>query len=114
MAFYDVQARMVDPSHYCSDIRFLAGPRDKILVKYFVYILECGDRSLYTGITADLDRRLKEHLSGRGGHYTASKRAVKIRYSEARKDRSSALKRESQIKSWPRKKKMSLFLKDML
>ena len=83
-------------------------------MRYFVYILECADGSLYTGITTDLHRRFREHRAGKGGHYTASKKAVKIRYSEARKGRSSALKREAEIKGWPRKKKLSLILKGMV
>jgi putative endonuclease len=114
VAFYDVQAGMVDTSHNCRHIRILAGPRDKVLVKYHVYILECADKSLYTGITKDLHRRFKEHRAGRGGHFTASRKAVKIKYSEVRKDRSSALKRESEIKSWPRKKKLSLISKAVI
>jgi putative endonuclease len=67
---------------------------------YFVYIIECGDRSLYTGITNDLERRFDEHKKGKGGHYTSSKEVVKIVYSEGCPDRSSALKREAQIKSF--------------
>lgn len=79
-------------------------------MKYFVYILECRDSSLYTGITSDLNRRMKEHLSGRGGRYTSTRKAVKIRYSEVRKNRSSALKREAEIKSWPRARKLALIM----
>ena len=75
---------------------------------YFLYIIECEDKSLYTGITTDLARRFDEHKSGKGGHYTSAKRAVKILYSERLPDRSSALKREVEIKSWPRKKKLGL------
>ena len=75
---------------------------------YLVYILECGDRSLYTGITTDLKRRFAEHKAGEGGHYTSSRRAVKIVYTEQHPDRSSASKREAEIKSWRRKKKLDL------
>jgi len=75
---------------------------------YFVYILECGDRSLYTGITTDLARRLTQHKSGLASHYTSSKKAKKFVYSEKHKDRSSALKREAEIKSWHRTKKLTL------
>lgn len=75
---------------------------------YYVYIIECADKSYYTGITSDLKRRVKEHLSGRGCHYTAWKKAKKLRYSEKQPDRSSALKREAQIKNWSRKKKIEL------
>lgn len=78
---------------------------------YFVYIIECKDGSLYTGITTNVDRRFSEHKNGRGGHYTSSKEVSKIVYTEEHSDRSSALKREAQIKSWRREKKMTLFKK---
>ena len=73
---------------------------------YFVYIIECKDKSLYTGITNDLARRFDEHKSGVGGHYTSAKKVVKIVFTEEHLNRSSALKRECEIKSWTRKKKL--------
>ena len=75
---------------------------------YLVYILECGDQSLYTGITTDVKRRFKQHKNGEGGHYTGAKQAVKIVYTERHPDRSSASKREAEIKSWRREKKLNL------
>jgi len=78
---------------------------------YFVYIIECKDGSLYTGITTNVDRRFSEHKNGRGGRYTNSKEVSKIVYTEEHPDRSSALKREAQIKSWRREKKITLFKK---
>lgn len=75
---------------------------------YFLYITLCRDKSLYTGITTDLVRRLKEHRAGKASHYTSAKGAVKMVYTEKHKDRSQALKRESEIKSWPRQKKLDL------
>ena len=75
---------------------------------YFVYLLECGDKSIYTGITTDVNRRFKEHKAGKGGHYTRARGAVKILYKERVKTRSKALKREAQIKNWPRQKKLDL------
>ncbi len=78
---------------------------------YFLYIMECADRSLYTGITNDLKRRFEQHKNGTGGHYTRSKKVVKIVYTEKHPDRSSALKREAEIKSWKREKKLALFKK---
>jgi len=78
-------------------------------VSYFVYLLACGDTSLYTGITTDLKRRLQEHKEGKGGHYTRTHKAVKIVYSEKRPDRSSALKREAAIKKLSREQKLGLF-----
>jgi putative endonuclease len=81
---------------------------------WFVYIIECSDNSLYTGITSDLKRRLKEHLSGRGCRYTKVFGASKLVYNESCLNRSVALKRESQIKSWPRKRKIELIGKKSL
>lgn len=73
---------------------------------YFVYMLECADGSLYTGITTDVERRLAEHTSGIGGHFTRAKKAKRIVYYEAQPSRSQALKREAEIKKWPRQKKL--------
>lgn len=75
---------------------------------YFVYLLECKDGSLYTGITTDVTRRFAEHQSGVGGHYTGAKGAMRVVYSEPHPDRSSASKREAEIKSWKREKKLAL------
>jgi|SaaInlV_165m_DNA_1040744.scaffolds.fasta_scaffold21200_4 putative endonuclease len=75
---------------------------------YFLYILQCSDNSFYTGITTDVERRFQEHKSKKGGHYTSSHSVEKIVYTEEYKDRSSALKREAQIKKWSRKKKLNL------
>lgn len=75
---------------------------------YFVYLLQCKDESIYTGITTDVARRFEEHKNGEGGHYTRSKGAVKILYVEKKRNRSSALKREAEIKRWPRQKKLKL------
>jgi putative endonuclease len=75
---------------------------------YFVYLLKCKDGSMYTGITTDLMRRLKEHKAGQGGRYTRAKGAMKIMYSEKHKNRSSASKREAEIKLWPRARKITL------
>jgi putative endonuclease len=76
---------------------------------YFVYLIECRDGSLYTGITTDLERRFKEHKSGVGGHYTKAREVMRIVHSEKYPDRSSASKREAEIKSWRREKKQALF-----
>lgn len=73
---------------------------------YFVYILECKDKSLYTGITTNLERRFLEHKSGKASHYTSAKKAMKLVYSERRRNRSSASKREAQIKNWKRAEKL--------
>jgi putative endonuclease len=75
---------------------------------WFIYILECADGSLYTGMTNDLERRFSEHKDGKGGHYTASHAVTKRVHSEEFKTRSDAAKREAEIKSWPREKKLNL------
>lgn len=75
---------------------------------YYVYILECADKSLYTGITTDLKRRFAEHKAGNGGHYTRSRQARKIVHTEKYPNRSVAQKREAEIKSWTRQKKLDL------
>lgn len=75
---------------------------------YFVYILKCNDRTLYTGITTDVARRFGEHKDGNGGHYTSSRKVVNVAYTEKHKDRSSALKREAEIKKLKREEKLRL------
>ncbi len=75
---------------------------------YFVYILECEGGTLYTGITTDVARRFEEHVSGKTAHYTSANKPVKIRYAEEQPNRSSALKREAEIKKWSRVKKLEL------
>lgn len=77
-------------------------------MSWFVYILECSDGSLYTGITVDLEARLEKHNSGKGSKYVASRLPVKRVYSELAKDRSEASKREYFIKQLKRKDKLNL------
>ena len=74
----------------------------------FVYILQCNDGSLYTGITNDIQRRFDQHKRGQGGHYTKSKGVEKILYTEEHANKSAALKRELQIKGWAREEKLNL------
>jgi len=75
---------------------------------YFVYLLECNDKSIYCGITTNVERRFGEHLKGTASNYTRAHKAIKIVYTEKHKDRSSALKREAEIKKWSRLKKIKL------
>jgi putative endonuclease len=75
---------------------------------YHVYIIQCQDGTLYTGITTDVERRFKEHSSGKGGAYTRSKKVKKILYTELQATRSLAQRREFEIKSWSRQKKFNL------
>ena len=75
---------------------------------YFVYLIECSDKSIYTGITTDIARRFNEHKTGIGGRYTRSKQVVRVLYTEKYLTRNEALKREAQIKGWRREKKIAL------
>ncbi len=78
-------------------------------MSYFVYILECSDKSLYTGITTDVKKRLDEHnTSEKGAKYTKARRPVILIYFEKSENRSSASKREYEIKKLPRTKKLQL------
>lgn len=79
---------------------------------YYLYILECADGTLYTGITVDLERRLKEHNgSGLGARYTRARRPVKLVYSEEFPNRSTASSAESRIKRLPREEKLKMIEK---
>lgn len=75
---------------------------------YFVYIIECADDTLYTGITTDVSRRFDEHKSGMGAHYTKVRGVKKLLYTEEHPNRSSALKREAAIKKLRREAKLLL------
>jgi len=74
-----------------------------------VYIVECNDSTLYTGIATDIQRRLYEHNNlKKGAKYTKIRRPVKLVYSEIQDDRSMATKREYAIKKLTREKKIEL------
>ncbi|MFH2033826.1 MAG: GIY-YIG nuclease family protein [Candidatus Margulisiibacteriota bacterium] len=75
---------------------------------FYLYILECANDTLYTGITNNLERRLREHQTGKGGHYTSYNPGKNIVYFEEFFTRSAAAKREAQIKRWSRTKKIAL------
>lgn len=75
---------------------------------YFVYLIECEDKSIYTGITTDVERRFKEHASKTGARYTRSRKVKRVLRTEQFANRSQASKREAEIKSWPRHKKLTL------
>ena len=75
---------------------------------YYLYILECADKSLYTGITTNVERRFAEHKAGTGAKFTRAKRAVKVVYIERKLNRSTASKREAAIKKLSRKEKLDL------
>lgn len=75
---------------------------------YYVYLLECADKSLYCGYTTDIDRREKVHNRGMGAKYTRSRLPVKVVYFEELESLGKALSREAEIKKLSRKKKLEL------
>ena len=75
---------------------------------WYVYMLCCGDGSLYTGSTTDVERRLREHQGGTGARYTRSRPPVTLAYAEEAPDRSAAQRREAAIKKLPRAQKLKL------
>ncbi|WP_363316732.1 pyridoxamine 5'-phosphate oxidase family protein [uncultured Dysosmobacter sp.] len=75
---------------------------------WFVYMLCCGDGSLYTGYTDNVARRLAVHQSGKGAKYTRSRLPVSLAYQEGLPDRSAAMRREAAIKRLTRQQKLSL------
>lgn len=76
--------------------------------EWTVYILECGDGTLYTGITDDLTRRLAAHQAGKGAKYTRGRGPLTLRYRETLPDKGAALKRECAIKRLRRGEKMAV------
>jgi putative endonuclease len=85
----------------------------KIHQIYFVYIGECSDKSYYTGVTNDIDRRLWEHNNDeKKTAYTYSRRPVVLKYCESFQQVQNAIAWEKQLKGWSRKKKEALFKND--
>jgi len=88
------------------------GPVDdqSTIVDWTVYVLRCADGSLYTGVTRDLLRRLRQHngeLAG-GPRYTRGRRPVALAWSTVVASRSEAQRQEARIKRWPRRQKLRL------
>ena len=77
--------------------------------KFFTYILECADNSLYVGCTNNLERRLEQHNNSKwGAHYTKIRRPVILKYSETFDTLKEARRRETELKGWRRDKKIFL------
>ena len=74
----------------------------------FVYLLRCGDGSLYCGWTVDVERRVAAHQAGRGGRYTAARRPVTLAWSAPMPDRTAARREEARIKRLTRAQKLAL------
>lgn len=77
----------------------------------YVYILKCGDNSLYTGWTNNLDKRIKAHSDGKGAKYTKARLPVELVYFEEYEDKIEAMKREYAIKQLKRREKLMLIEK---
>jgi putative endonuclease len=77
--------------------------------QWFTYILRCNDGTLYTGVTNNLDKRIKAHNEGQGASYTRGRGPVILEYSEPKASRSEALKREVEIKKLSKTEKSNLF-----
>ena len=76
---------------------------------WYLYILRCGDDTLYTGITTDVQRRLADHRAGKGAKYTRGRAPLELVYEESCGTHSDALKRELAVKALPRAEKEKLF-----
>ena len=75
---------------------------------WYVYMLRCGDGTLYTGVTDDVERRLAAHRAGKGAKYTRGRGPLELVYTERVPDKSAALRREYQIKRLTRQEKEQL------
>ena len=78
-----------------------------------VYLLECENGDLYTGVTTDLKRRFRQHAGGMGGRFTRANRPVQVVYREVCGTQSQAKRREAQIKAWTRRQKLALIVSDV-
>ena len=78
---------------------------------WYIYILECKDKSLYTGVTTNLTERLDRHNKGKASKYTRGRTPVNMIFSEEHPSKTSALKREHELKHWSRTKKLALITK---
>ena len=75
---------------------------------WYVYILRCGDGTLYTGMTDDVQRRLAAHRAGKGAKYTRGRGPLELAYAEEQPDKSAAMRRECAIKRLRREEKERL------
>ena len=78
------------------------------MTTWYVYIARCGDSSLYTGVALDPEARLRSHNAGRGSAYVRSRGDATLLYREAYRNKTKALQRELEIKSWRRDRKLAL------
>ena len=83
-------------------------PRDYNLYMFYFYIVRCKDDTLYCGSTNNTDKRMQRHNAGRGSKYVRSRGGGEIVYTENFRKLANAMRREVQVKKWPRKEKESL------
>ena len=76
--------------------------------RWYTYILECADKTLYVGTTNNVKKRVAKHNAGTGAKYTRGRGPVKVRYKKLFKNRSRACKYESELKRLPRSGKLEL------
>lgn len=76
--------------------------------KHYIYIVKCKDGSLYAGYAKDIEKRIIKHNNGQGAKYTKIRRPVQLVYQEMFDTKSEALKREYEIKTFSRQKKLKL------
>ena len=80
---------------------------------WYLYILRCGDGTLYTGITTDVEKRLAAHQAGKGAKYTRGRGPLELVYREVCATHSDALKRELEVKKLPRQEKEKMLFKKL-
>jgi predicted GIY-YIG superfamily endonuclease len=93
-------------------LRMIQGMKKRGPKEWTVYILRCGDGSLYTGIAKDVRARVKQHSEGRGAAYTRTHLPVKLLYQQEGLTHSKALIREAEIKAMPRSKKEEIIFNE--
>ena len=86
----------------------MIGKKEGGCVDWYVYMLRCGDGTLYTGITDNIDKRLAAHRAGKGAKYTRGRGPLELVYTQQQPDKSSALRRELEIKKLTRQEKLKL------
>ncbi|MBR2935286.1 MAG: GIY-YIG nuclease family protein [Oscillospiraceae bacterium] len=80
-------------------------------MSWFVYMLRCGDGTIYTGITDDVEKRLSAHRAGKGAKYTRGRGPLELVYTEEQPDKPAALRREIAVKKLTRQEKLNLLKK---
>lgn len=72
---------------------------------WYTYMLRCADRTLYTGVAIDVQKRVAAHNAGKGAKYTTGRRPVRLVWHEKHRSQTTAMRREIEIKKWTRSKK---------